>query len=196
MEDVIKRFLSPSSGDGYGDGSGSGSGSGYGDGSGSGSGSGSGITTYDGRTVYQIDGVATLISHVRGDMARGAILNGDLTLTPCYIVKQENCFAHGCTLHEARDAMLEKLFDDMPEAERIEAFVKAHKPGAVYPNADFFSWHHRLTGSCEIGRRQFARDHAIDVEHGSMTPEAFIALTIGAYGGSTIRKLQEYYQEA
>ena len=199
-------------GSGYGSGSGSGSGSGYGygdgsgygygdgsgdgDGSGYGSGDGSGIIEYDGRAVYLIDGLPTLITHVRGDIARGSVLNGDLTLRPCYIVKQEDRFAHGETLHKAREALLEKLFDDMPEGERIEAFVKAHKPGAVYPNADFFSWHHRLTGSCEMGRRQFARDHAIDVEHGSMTPEAFIALTIGAYGGSTIRKLQEYYQEA
>ena len=179
MEDVIKRFLSISSGYGYG--------YGYGD--------GDGITKYDGRAVYQIDGVATLISHVRRDMARGAILNGDLTLTPCYIVKQEDRFAHGRTLREAREALLEKLFDDMPESERIDAFVKAHKPGAVYPNADFFSWHHRLTGSCEMGRRQFARDHSIDVDRGSMTPEAFITLTRNAYGGSIIRKLQEFYPE-
>ena len=83
----------------------------------------------------------------------------------------------------------------MPEADRIAAFVQAHKPGQVYPNPDFFSWHHRLTGSCEMGRKQFARDHEIDVEHGSMTPEAFIRLTESAYGSSTIRKLKEFYPE-
>ena len=44
-----------------------------------------------------------------------------------------------------------------------------------------------------MGRRQFARDHEIDVEHGSMTPEDFIRLTESAYGGSTIRKLKPLY---
>lgn len=184
MEDVIKAFLSIS--DGCGDGCGAGCGAGCGD----------GIIKYDGRAVYQIDGVATLISHVRGDIARGAILNGDLTLTPCYIVKQEDRFAHGVTLHKAREALLEKLFDDMPESERIEAFVKAHKPGTVYPNEDYFSWHHRLTGSCEMGRRQFAWDHEIDVEHGSMTPEAFIRLTENDYGARIIKQLKPHYPRA
>ena len=181
---------------GYGDGSGSGSGYGYGYGDGSGSGYGDGISEYDGHAVYKIDGMPTLITHVRGDIARGAILNGDLTLTACYIVKQDDLFAHGGTLHEARAALLEKLFDDMPENERIEAFVQAHKQGVLYPNSDFFSWHHRLTGSCEMGRRQFAEAHGIDVERGSMTPEKFIELTRDSYGGRTIEKLQEYYPEA
>ena len=83
----------------------------------------------------------------------------------------------------------------MPEEERIDAFVKAHEPGKLYPNTDFFVWHHRLTGSCEMGRRQFARDHGIDVENGSMTPEDFIALTENAYGGATIRKLKPFYRD-
>lgn len=50
--------------------------------------------------------------------AHGAILNGDLTLTPCYIVKQDNIFAHGETLREAMEALRDKLFEDMPEDER------------------------------------------------------------------------------
>ena len=44
-----------------------------------------------------------------------------------------------------------------------------------------------------MGRWQFARDHGIDVERGSMTPEDFIRLTENAYGGSTIRKLKPLY---
>ena len=215
MEEDVKRFLSVSYGDGYGygsgsgsgygygdgdgygygygDGDGSGSGSGYGDGSGSGYGDGSGLTQFNGEAVYPIDGVATILRKIRGDVARGCILNNELTLTPCFVVKQENTFAHGETLHAAREALLEKLFDDMPEEERLAAFAKAHTLGKTYPNTDFFAWHHRLTGSCEMGRRQFARDHGIDVERGSMTPEDFIRLTESAYGGSTIRKLRALY---
>ena len=186
--EAIKEFLSISSGDGYGDGSGDG----YGDGSGS----GDGIAEYNGAAVYSIDGVQTLIASVRGNIARGHIVNSDLSLTPCYICKIENSFAHGSSLREARNAALEKIFDDKPESERIAAFVRDHTPGVEYPNADFFSWHHRLTGSCKMGREQFANDHGIDVEHGSMTPEAFIRLTQDAFGGGIIRKLIEYYPAA
>ena len=189
MEEQVKRFLSVGSGDGDGYGSGDGDGDGYG----YGDGSGSGLISYKGQPVYRVDGLETLIVQVRGNVARGHIVNRDLTLAPCYIVKQDGRFAHGETLHKARDALMEKIFDDMPEADRISAFVKAHKPGQFYSNADFFSWHHRLTGSCEMGRKQFARDHGINVEHGSMTPEAFIRLTENAYGSSTIRKLKAYY---
>ena len=207
MEELIHEFLSSSDGygdgsgygsgdgSGYGSGDGSGYGSGYGDGDGSGSGSGSGLISYDGATVYMVDGVQTLISHVRGNVARGALVNGDLTTTPCYIVKQDDTFAHGATLHEAREALMEKLLDNMPLSERISAFVKEHTPGQNYPNTDFFSWHHRLTGSCEMGRRQFAKDRGIDVENGSMTPEEFVRLTENAYGGNVIRMLREYYPD-
>ena len=187
--EAIKDFLSISSGDGSGYASGYGSGYGYGDGY------GDGVAEYNGAAVYMIDGVQTLIASVRGNIARGQILNSDLTLTPCYVCKIENCFAHGGSLREARDAALEKIFEDKPESERIAAFVREHTPGVEYPNTDFFSWHHRLTGSCKMGREQFAKDHGIDVERGSMTPEAFIRLTQDAYGGSVIRKLREHYPE-
>ena len=171
MEEDVKRFLSVSSGYGY----------------------GSGIDSIDGSAVYRIDGVPTVLHKIRGDIALGAILNSDLTLTPCFIVKQNDKFAHGGTLHEAREALLAKLFDDMPEEERLARFAECHKAGQRYPNTDFFDWHHRLTGSCEMGRRQFAAEHAVDVENGSMTPEDFIRLTENAYGGRTIRKLRPLY---
>ena len=49
-----------------------------------------------------------------------------------------------------------------------------------------------LTGSCLMGREQFARKHEVDLE-ASMTVREFIKLTENAYGGSTIRKLKEFY---
>ena len=189
MEDeLISSFLSVHYGDGSVAGSGSGDGSGYG------SGYDYGVDLIHGERVFCIDGVRTILRKIRGNIARGCVLNGDLTLTPCYIVRQDDFFAHGKTLRAAREALLEKLFDDMPEAERLDAFRRAHAPGRSYPNSDFFAWHHRLTGSCEMGRRQFARDHGIDVEGGSMTPETFIRMTEKAYGGGTIRKLRAMYE--
>ena len=68
-------------------------------------------------------------------------------------------------------------------------------PGTEYPARDFYNWHHTLTGSCEMGRREFAKDHEIDVDTDKMTPEAFMELTKDAYGGSVIRQLMEAWEE-
>ena len=187
------------SGDGYG--SGSGDGYGYGDGSGDGYGSGSGdgsgygIKSFNGEPIYRIDGVNTLIRSVRGNTAHGAIVNSDLTLTPCYIVKQGNVFAHGETLREAMEALRGKLFKDMPEDERIDTFLRETDREKAYPTQYFYDWHHRLTGSCDMGRKQFARDHGVDLEHGIMTLAEFLELTKDAYGGDVIRKVISKMQE-
>jgi hypothetical protein len=209
LDDKIKAFLSVSwgsgegwgegsgwgsgSGSGWGEGSGSGEGSGWGEGSGSGSGEGSGegVTQVDGKNVYQIDGTPTLIQSIRGNVAHGAILYDDLTLTPCYVVKQDNLFAHGETLRDAMEALRDKLFEDMPEEERISAFLAETECGKKYPNQHFYAWHHRLTGSCDMGRKAFAKNHGIDVENGTMTLEKFLELTKNSYGGDVIRHVQE-----
>ena len=70
-----------------------------------------------------IDDQQTIIDCVRGNVAKGGILRSDLTITPCYIVKQDGFFAHGATLRDAMDALRDKLYEDMPEDERIQAFV-------------------------------------------------------------------------
>ncbi|HIT69650.1 MAG TPA: hypothetical protein IAC36_07100 [Candidatus Aphodomonas merdavium] len=75
----------------------------------------------------------------------------------------------------------------MPVEERIQAFLAEFKPGINYPAKEFYDWHHRLTGSCEMGRKAFAKEHGIDIEHGKMTLEAFLELTKNAYGGEMIR---------
>ena len=184
------------SGDGYGDGYGYGygSGSGYGSGYGSGDGYGYGLVELNGQRIYRIDDTPTIITSIHRNIAKGFIVQSDLTLTPCYVVKGNNQFAHGETLREAMTALTDKLFDDMPEDERIVEFVKAHpdkdKP---YPNQDLFDWHHRLTGSCIAGRNAFVKDRGLTLE-GETTVAEFIVLTENAYGGSTIRKLKERYK--
>ena len=192
-------------GSGYGDGSGYGSGFGYGDGSGSGSGSGDGsgdgsgygygVFAINKETVFSVDGVQTLIDKVRGNVAKGRVLKSDLTFQPCFVVKQDGRFAHGRTLREAMSALWDKRFGDMPEEKRISAFLAAHEVGKTYPAMDFFEWHHRLTGSCDFGRRQFAQEHGIDLEKDELTVEEFIKLTENAYGGEVIRRVKAKYKE-
>ena len=47
-----------------------------------------------------------------------------------------------------------------------------------------------------MGRKQFACDHGIDLEHGMMTLAEFLELTKDAYGGDVIRKVMSRMQEA
>ena len=188
------------SGDGSGDGYGSGDGSGYGYGSGYGDGygygSGDGILSFCGQRVYQIDDVPTLIDHVHGGVAMGRILRADLTTESCYIVKQGSLFAHGETLRAAMEALRDKLLEGMPLEERIEEFVKAHEWGKAYPSADYYDWHHKLTGSCEMGRSEFAAAHGYKLTADELlTVEEFIDLTKGSYGGDIIRRLREAYNK-
>ena len=138
-----------------------------------------------------IDGVQTIIHHVRGNVAKGAILNSDLVPSPCYVVKSGETFAHGETLRKAQQALQDKLFEDMNEEERIEAFIAEVEWDKKYPVMFFFDWHHKLTGSCEMGRRTFAADHGFDLDKDTITLEGFLELTKDAYGGSTIRKVIE-----
>ena len=180
------------SGSGYGDGDGYGSGSGYGDGYGDGDGDGSYIASVNHHVAALVDGVLTVFRSVHKNIARGWILNYDMTLVPCFVVKSGALFAHGETLRDAMSSLRDKLFEDMPEEDRIKAFVEEHKPGVPIPNRELFDWHHRLTGSCLMGRNEFVARHGIDLD-GETTPEAFIRLTEHAYGGDVIRKLRSFY---
>ena len=185
------------SGYGYGDGDGDGSGYGYGYGYGYGSGYGYGygdLKSYNHQRVYFIDDVPTLIDSVHGMFAQGKTINRDKTLSPCYVARHGNCFAHGGTLKAARRDALAKYMQDMPEEERIEMFVNEHPNlDGEHPCEDLFKWHNTLTGSCEMGRTQFCRDHGISLSE-KYTVRYFLDITKNAYGGSVIRKVRERYE--
>jgi hypothetical protein len=138
-----------------------------------------------------IDNVATVIKNVHGNVARGFIVNRDLTTTPCVVIKSKNLFAHGDTLKAAEAALQEKIFDDMDVDEKIDAFREHFKTGAKYHAKDFYDWHHKLTGSCEFGRNAFAKDHGIDLDNDKFTVEEFVELTKDSFGGEIIRKITE-----
>ena len=86
---------------------------------------------------------------------------------------------------------MEKVFEDMPEEERIAEFWKFHKNGVKYPARDLYEWHHRLTGSCEMGRNTFAAEHGIDLNSDTFTVAEFVELCGKSYGGEIIQKLAE-----
>ena len=181
MEEVIKQFLAISSVDGSGDGDGSG----Y----------GYGIKSYNGYEVYIIDDMRTIIHSVHGNIARGAIINSDLTLADCYIAKYEDYFAHGETAKQAMADAQSKAYQNKPFEERIDYVIEKYPDvDVLIEHSALFSLHNFLTGSCFFGRKEFAKSHSLDPEHGSMTMREFIHLTKDAFGGDNIRQLADAYK--
>ena len=184
--DKIKAFLKVNEypcGYGYGDG--------YGYGSGNGDGYGN-IKSLNGQPVYIIDETQTIITQVVGQHAKGFILGSDLTMTPCYIAKCGNYFAHGETLRDALEDALSKYEQDLPVEERIanfnSTFSDNDKPVKV---SLLYVWHNRLTGSCAMGRQVFAKEHGIDISADSMTVSEFVRLTENSYRGDVIKLLKQ-----
>ena len=205
------RGLGSGYGDGYGSGYGSGEGSGYDDSYGRGLGSGYGdsygsgygrgyrysrsygVEKYNNMPVYLIDGIQTIITHIKENFANGYILNEDFTLISCFIAKGNGYFAHGKTLREAREALQSKIFEYMDTAKVIEEFVKKFNKGEKYPGTEFFEWHHYLTGSCLMGRESFVKNHGLNLDN-LYTVKEFIDICENDYGGEIIKKLKEFYE--
>jgi len=185
-------------GNGWGYGNGDGDGSGYGDGSGDWNGSGwargetlsNEIKSINDRDLHMIDGIHTIIESVRGNIAKGKIFHIDLTTEDCYIVKQNNLFAHGATLKQAQKALIDKVLVNLPIEDRIKEFKARFKPDKKYKGELFFLWHYRLTGSCEMGRHTFVKQHGINLDD-EFTVSEFVDKVKYSYGGEIIKKLME-----
>lgn len=209
------------SGNGDGDGDGSGNGMGYGSDSGlghgsnystygtyddgndcgsgslyctgSGKGYGDGIKEINGKEIYMVDDIPTIFKSIRNNIAKGFIVKNDLQFEPCYIVKENNQFAHGDTLRDAFMSLQEKLYGYSTEDERIEAFKKQFPEYDVkYNNRDLFVYHHVLTGSCRMGREAFMSNKGLSLD-GQTSVREFVKLTQDAYGGDIIKRLPEAY---
>ena len=174
-------------------------GRGYGCGDGSPDGNGYGyfdnlgLKEINGNIVYIIDDIPTIITSVRNNIAKGFIVKSDLQFEPCYVVKENNEFAHGDTLKDAFMSLQEKMYDDSTEEERIEAFKKQFPEYDVkYNNRDLFVYHHVLTGSCRMGREAFVSNKGLSLD-GKTSVREFVKLTQDAYGGDIIKKLPEAY---
>lgn len=166
---------------------------GYSDGSGYGWGDNLGVKEINGNIVCIIDDIPTIITSVRNNIAKGFIVKNDLQFEPCYIVKENNQFAHGSTLKDAFMSLQEKLYDDSTEEERIEALKKQFPEYDVkYDNMDLFVYHHVLTGSCRMGREAFMSNKGLSLD-GKTSVREFVKLTQDAYGGDIIKKLPEAY---
>lgn len=209
-----------SNNNGYGNGGGSGSGSsngsgggyGYSDGHGTFHGDGygygkcygfdygagyggnyGGIKELNGNIVDYIDNVPTIITQVRGNIARGYIVTEDLTLESCFIAKVGDYFAHGKTLEEAVTDAKAKEVEKLPIEERIANFKETFGPlNSEHIGEEFYVWHNILTGSCRMGRDEFCKAHGIDLSK-KYTVKYFLDITKDSYGGDVIRLIRESY---
>ena len=187
MEAKIKMFLEITHGDGSGNGDGDGSDYGNGYGSGYGNGSGTGVfSSFNGWNVYNIDDTATIIINVRGNVASAFIINEDLTLTPCYVVKVGNSFAHGTSVKKAFKDAQNKHLALLSDDDKIKMFmVKFPNLNIRYEASVFYEWHNILTGSCEMGRKNFMSNKGVSMTD-LFTPLEFLELTKDEYNNSII----------
>lgn len=151
------------------------------------------LKSINGHAVHIIDNILTIITSVHNNIAKGFIVQTDLQLIPCYIVRDGDMFAHGETLRNAFDSLQEKLYENSTEEERINAFKKKFPEYDVkYDNRDLFIYHHVLTGSCKMGREAFMSNNGLSLD-GKTSVREFVELTKDSYGGEIIKKLPIVY---
>ena len=152
------------------------------------------MVSLNGQKAHSIDGMPTLINSVKGNFAIGGVIQPDLSVRECYIARVGKSFAHGDTLRKAFEDATRKDMRRKPVKERVAEFKREFpEPDRPYPNSGLYAWHGFLTGSCRMGRDEFAMARGIDVERGSMTVREFIGLTMHSYGGDIIASLKELY---
>ena len=185
----------------YNDSNGSGSGIGFGSSNGSGSsctyGNGNGnedIKALNGNIVDYIDSIPTIIIQIKGNVAKGYIIDEDnLTFEPCYIAKVGNSFAHGKTLKEAVADAKAKEIEKLAIEERIEKFKDVFGSlDSEHTGKEFYDWHHFLTASCRMRRNEFCKTHKIDLEK-KYTVRYFLDITKDSYGSDVIELVCNAY---
>ena len=141
--------------------------------------------------MHTIDGVSTVITSVRGNLAKGFTIKGNLTIEPCFVAKVNDCFAHGETAREAYEDALSKYTSNLPEEERISMFLQCHNFTDTYPAKDLFEWHNKLTGSCRFGRLSNLDKHGIDILKNKSKVDKLLESKKNELGGSKIFKRKQ-----
>ena len=151
---------------------------------------GSGLAEYNGKTVYEVDGIDTLIVSVHGNVAKGYIVLFDLTLSSCYIEKSAgNFFAHGRTLRGARDEVIGKLLRSKHVNEMVRRFKEKFKNHEdKYLGHEFATWYKILTGASRMGVDLFIKENEMDLNK-YYTVKEFMNLCRDRYGWNIIKRI-------
>jgi hypothetical protein len=127
-----------------------------------------------------IDGVQTIIKSIKGNVAKGFIINDDLTLEPTFVAKVGDSFAHGRSAREAIDSASAKHNESATPEERVQSFIESHPSLGTLTGREWVAVHRQLTLSCEQGCESFVRGKGIDLSK-QYTLAEFIELVDGAY---------------
>lgn len=143
-------------------------------------------------TIYYIDSIPTIIYSTKGDYARGAIVSRiDSSLTPCFIMKKGDVFAHGSSLHEVHKIVSDK-FDKLHSVkERITKFKTNFPDFNIKVRVkELLDWHYYLTGSCLMGKLAVVKDNQINMDEDMFTIHEFIQFSKDKFGWEIIKQLQ------
>ena len=140
--------------------------------------------------IYYIDSIPTILYSVKGDFAKGAIVSDDLSLTPCFVMKKDDIYAHGETLHEVHKIVQDKFDKKISVKERINKFKEHFPDFSVKVLAkELFEWHYYLTGSCKLGKLSVVANKNIDLNHDLVSVNEFIEMSRNKFGWDIISML-------
>lgn len=149
------------------------------------------IKSINGQDVHYIDGIPTIITSIKKNIAKGFILQEDMTLDPCYVAKVGCNYAHAKNIKEALSQAFEKSLVNQDIESKITEFVKYFEKDKLYTIEEFSRWHYILTGSCELGRNNFIKN----IEKRNYTVTEFFDKVKNSYGNSIIEELINHYND-
>lgn len=154
------------------------------------------ILKYEGKDVHYIDDIPCTVNSVHEDwMSVNVIRTNDYTSYKAFVAKVHGVVSHGETIKEAFQEAHDKYMAELEPEERCAMFIKEFPDmDKKYPSQLFFDWHGTVTGSCKLGRRNFAEMKRINLDTATLTVKEFIDLTINEYGGDIIKLLRGKYE--
>ena len=166
----------------------------------------------DGGTRVAIDNMETYITDIHGDFAKGFISSRTrinkmkFEMEPntlCYVCRKripgtdEYLYAHGSTMREAFMYATQKLNEFESFGMKMDKFKATFPEKDVkYKASDLFYWHGAITGSCEFGRREFCKEHGINLAKDEFTINEFFDLVLSGknFGNEYVEELQKLYR--
>jgi hypothetical protein len=127
-----------------------------------------------------VDEVDTLIDSVKGNVARGHIVNSDFSLSKTFIAKVGGSFAHGETIEKAMSDATRKHLEDASTEERVDEFLKQFDGAADYSAEELMEGYRLLSGACEQGCLSFMKNKSI-IAADRFTLTQFVDIVLGAY---------------
>lgn len=154
-----------------------------------------GIKSYNGRSIYYIEGRRVMFDQIHGNFAKCTILRIDLTTYESWLVKDFGFIAFGKTIKDAYNNARLKSWQTIPIEDRIQQFVDTHPLDKVFSNKELFEWHDILTGSCMVGKYQFCRKNKIDLNKQTSVKE-FLLLVKNEYKSDIIQQIINSYENS